>query len=767
MYILSIGFLVGTISIHFFSILPALNTLLVLVLLLPIAWKFRKYISTHLLYSIVIGYTYSLFIAHSILDERISNEIEAKTLRVTGTVIGIPQQQSDTLRFYLDVKHSALSDKPMIPLEFKGKVKLAWYRHNMQKFASGETWQLEVKLKRPHGFNNTGGFDYSRWLFREEVLATGYIRQSDYNQRLASASVWHLDSLRERLYKTIQSKVDDPSIAALISALSVAIRQDISPAHWEIFRLTGTSHLIAISGLHIAMVAGFAFLPISLIWMLFPALYLRLPIKVAILILGAVFATVYALLAGFTIPTQRALVMVLLGLFALLAKQKIPLGHLLAATVLAVLLVDPLASLSEGFWLSFFAVALIFYLLGQTHKPLRYRLLSIQLLLSLGMIPLSAAFFSSASLISPLANLLAIPWVTLLVAPSILLGLLLLFIAPILSHYCFMVATWGIEVLLSYLTYLSELSNSSITFAEIPTFIIVIALFGVLIVALPRYFIGRYLAVIFIAPLFLFSVKRPAEGAFKLTVLDSGQGLASVLQTQHHVMVFDTGERYSAQFDIGKMVVLPYLQAQQIHAIDKLVVSHFDKDHRGGAAAIMAQLPVLQLLSNDAVFIGKRKAMLCRAGQHWVWDKVQFTVLSPSAAQASLSQNERSCVIKVSNAYHSVLLIADIEKQTERYLLKHNREALKSDVMLVPHHGSKTSSLWPFIGAVKPQLAIVSAGYKNRFNLPHPKIMARYQQLNIPVFNTAQYGEIQLYFSHNHAEINPVLKRLDHKKFWD
>ena len=407
MYILSLSFLVGTMSIYFVPVLPSVNNVLGLlcVLLLILLWKFWQCLIIRSLSTLVIAGIYSLFIAHSILDRWIPNQIEAKILYVKGKVVGIPQRQSGTLKFYLEVEHSALLAQPLQSLPFQGKIKLAWYRHATQSLASGESWQFEVKLKRPRGFVNTGGSDYSRWLFREGIVATGYIRQSTHNQRLAAAPIWGLDTLRESLYKRLQAKIDDPDIAALISALSVAIRHDISRTHWEIFSATGTSHLMAISGLHIAMVAGFAFVPISLIWMLFPALYLRIPIKVATLLLGAVLATTYALLAGFTIPTQRALMMVLFGLFALLAKQKIPLGHILAATLLTVLLFDPLASLSEGFWLSFSAVVLIFYLLGQTHKPLRYRLFSIQLLLSLGMIPLSAAFFSSASLISPIANI--------------------------------------------------------------------------------------------------------------------------------------------------------------------------------------------------------------------------------------------------------------------------------------------------------------------------------------------------------------------------
>jgi competence protein ComEC len=766
MYILSLGFLAGTMGIILFPTLPPLSILSLNLFIIPLLWIFWKNVSIRLIGTIYLGFSLALFTAHNIIDARLSPQLEGKILYLTGIVSSVPQVKPASLSFYFTVEHSAFTEYAKDSLPFVGKTKLTWYRSLPTEFASGERWQIAVKLKRPYGFSNTGGFDYERWLLHNRVLATGYVRPSRYNQRLLAAPTFQLNLLREKIYQAIQEQVSNSDIAALISALSVAIRTDISTEYWEVFRKTGTSHLMAISGLHIAMVAGFAILPISLVWILFPALYLRVPIKIATLTLGAVFATAYALLAGFTIPTQRALFMVLCALVALSLKYKFSVGHFLAVAVIGVLVIDPLAALSEGFWLSFFAVALIFYMAGQSYKAAPYQLLHMQLLLSLGMIPISAAFFSSASLISPLANIIAIPWVTLLVAPSILLGVLLLFIAPVLSQYCFMVATWTLEVLLDYLRFLSQLPHSVLNFAELPPLLIIIAIIGVLIIALPQGLIGRYLGIIFLAPLFFYTPKKLPEGNFKLTLLDVGQGLASVLQTRNHVLVFDTGEHYSKQFDMGKMVLLPYLQSQQIYSIDKLIISHLDKDHAGGASAVLKQLPTVQFVSNDQVMIAKRHAMLCQAGQQWVWDKVQFRVLSPNTELNHLSKNDRSCVIQVSNGYHSALLLADIEKATEQHLVRDENIQLASEVMLVPHHGSKTSSSWSFLGAVKPQLALLSTGYRNRFNHPHAKIMSRYQQLNIPVLNTVDYGEIQLHFPNNHDKMTYIAKRKVHKRFW-
>ncbi len=763
MYSLSLGFLLGTLSIQLFSQIPAQQFEYLLIFAVLILIIFWKNIAIRLIFGIIIGFLYAVLIANNIVGQRIASEYEGKTLTVTGRVIDIPEKQHQNIRFYFDVDQAHLNGK-VIP--FQGKVKLGWYQNIPDQLQSGSYWQLQVRLKRPSGFVNTGGFDYEKWLFKQAVLATGYVRNSSTNRQLAKAEPWRLDRIRESIKQYIFTQVDHKEAAAVISALSVAVRNEITPEQWEIFKNTGTSHLIAISGLHIGMVAGFAFLPVSLIWMLFPRLYLYVPVKVAALFFGAILATLYALLAGFTIPTQRALIMVLFSVFALLNKRKIPLSSVLFSAIFFVLLIDPLAGLSEGFWLSFFSVSLIFYLLSQSYKTLPYQLLHLQLLLSFGMIPITAAFFGSASLVSPLANFIAIPWVTLLIVPSTLIAIPLFYIAPNLGQYPLNLAAWAVEKLFHYLSYLNELPYSIISFTEQPLLLTFAAILGVLILVLPRGVPGRWLGLIFIAPIFLYQPKKPEFGEFKLTVLDVGQGLATVLQTKHHTLIFDTGERYSSTFDIGKIVILPYLQAQNIHYIDKLILSHLDKDHAGGAKSIIDKLSVIQLLSSQTIKLNQHVASLCVAGKSWQWDGVSFQFLSPSPMQDNFDRNNYSCVLQVKNKYHRLLLLADIEKQAEKWLLKHQATELAADVMLVPHHGSKTSSTQAFLQAVNPQLAIISAGYRNRFHFPHQKIVQRYQELDITLLNTETAGEIDVMFPSNNKAIKVYAKRLENKHFW-
>ena len=763
MYSLSLGFLLGTLSIQLLSELPTQRFEYLLLVFVPLLIKFWKHAFVRLIGGLIIGFLYALLISHHIIEQRIASEYEGKILTIVGRVVDIPEKQDKNIRFYFDVDQTRLAGK-IIP--FQGKIKLGWYRNAPEQLDSGSYWRLVVKLKRPSGFVNTGGFDYEKWLFQQGVLATGYVRQSSHNQQLAKAEAWRLDAIRESIKRHIFAQLGHKDATAIISALSIAVRNEITPDQWEIFKSTGTSHLIAISGLHIGMVASFALLPISLIWMLFPKLYLRMPVKVAALLFGAVLATLYALLAGFTIPTQRALLMVLFALFALVSKRKIPLSLVLFTAVFFVLLIDPLAGLSEGFWLSFFSVSLIFYLLSQSYKALPYRLLRVQLMLSFGMIPITAAFFGSASLISPLANFIAIPWVTLLIVPSILIAIPLLYVAPSLSQYPLDLAAWAVDKLLSYLGYLSELPYSMIAFADQPLLLTIAATFGVLLLALPRGLSGRWLGLIFIAPIFLYQPQKPELGEFKLSVLDVGQGLATVLQTQHHRLIFDTGDRYSKTFDIGKVVVLPYLQAQNIHYIDKLILTHLDKDHAGGAKSIVDKLAVIQLLSSQSIRINQHTASPCVAGKAWQWDGVSFQFLSPSPMQKNFNRNNHSCVLQVKNQHHRLLMVADIEKRAEKWLLKHQTTELAADVMLVPHHGSKTSSTQSFLQAIKPELAIISAGYRNRFHFPHQSVVKRYQDLGIKLLNTETAGQVDVIFPSDNKAIIVHAKRLENKHFW-
>ena len=768
MRFLSIGFLLGILLTQQFATLSVTSwqggvllcpvALLVVVPLMfpflrPLVWKYR------FLVGILSGFCYALWLATATLETRLPSALEGKDLIVSGDVASIPYQRKNGWKFRLNIHNSYLLDNPDKSLKLQGVVRLGWYKTERQIHA-GEHWQMVVRLKRPSGFMNPGGFDYEKWLFQQRIIATGYVRKSASNKRLAPASHFSVNAWREKLLRLIHKRIDDPQLAAIVGALAVAERTAISDQQWELLRNTGTNHLIAISGLHIGMVAGFGFLPVWLIWWLFPTLYQKIPARTAGAILGAVFAIVYALLAGFTLPTQRALIMVLVVLASLLAKKQLASSSILSIALFAVLLFDPLAVLSQGFWLSFVAVALILFTLGRRIRRQRYDILSIQFALSLGMLPLTLAFFGTGSLSSPIANLLAIPWVTIVVVPLTLLGLAL-FPFTSVSTVLLNLAANSVDILFHLLSAFSS-PRALISISDMPAYLLVLAFMGFLWIWLPGKFPARWLGLVFIMPLLIFQPEKIKTGAFQYHLLDVGQGLASVVQTANHVLVYDAGPRANARFDTGKLVVLPFLRAKNIRNIDTLLISHEDIDHRGGAAALLEKLSIKQIMSSDTSIFPHTTE--CIQGMHWQWDGVSFEILNPQQGWQD-SDNNRSCVLRISNKHHSLLLTADIEIKAERSIMA-STLLPRTEVILMPHHGSKSSSDTSFLEQLKPGLALVSAGYRNPFHQPHPHILERYHQQGIKVLSTIDSGEISVYFPADATVYRTEEYRKTHQRYW-
>ena len=714
----------------------------------------------------LIGVVMAAFIAQYHLNHRLPVEWEGQELLLVGKVLGVPDDSTEGTRLILNVSQASLRQSPDKILAFKGMVKLGWYQQR-EVIHAGETWQLRTRLKRPSGFMNPGGFDYEKWLFTKRIMATGYIRQTNTveNKRLKPASMWSVDRLREKIHQHIQDTIKNKEAAAIVSALLVAIRTDITEAQWEILQQTGTSHLMAISGLHIAVVAGFAFLPIWLIWRLFPWLNQKVPVRVAGGMAGVLFALVYALLAGFTLPTQRAFLMVVIALTGLLSRKQYKAFDILALALIAVLILDPLAGMSISFWLSFSAVALILIVLKRQLKEAKFTVVRLQLLLSLSMLPLTLLFFGSASLASPLANLLAIPWVSFVVVPMGLLGLIFMPLSTFISDHFLQLAALNIDGLFRILGRISELPFSSLNQADIPSLYLIIAFIGFIFLLLPKGFPGRYLGWVAFIPAMLFTLQTPLQGAFTVTLLDVGQGMASVVQTRNHTLIYDVGTRVSERFDLGKLVVLPFLKAKGIHAIDTMVLSHNDIDHTGGARTVLSGILTKKIMSSEPQLLRHVMIEVCHQGQTWQWDGVTFEILSPDD-DFQQSDNNRSCVLRVSNQYHSVLLTADIEVKAEKKLIKNHRDSLLSEVMSVPHHGSKTSSSPEFIKAVSPQLALIPVGYRNRFKHPRPEILQRYRDKGIKLMNTVHSGAITLDFSADATAMNVSAYRQQRKRFW-
>lgn len=773
MRIFSLFFLIGTLIIQFLEKLPSvfylLHVALVLVLILVFFLKKSPHFFKSLLLislGLYLGIFISTIVANNQIKNRLINKHEGKDIVITGTIKDIPDNREDGIRFKLDIIEAYLKAEPEKPIKIRGVARLGWYR-NIQEIHPDETWQIQVRLKQPSGFMNPGGFDYEKWLFTQRIIATGYVRKSDQNRRLLAAPDSSINLLREKINTSIHNRLENNSSAAVLSALMVAIRTDLKDTQWKTLQKTGTSHLIAISGLHIAIVAGFAFFPIMLIWRLIPRLNEIIPVMVAGSVASAIFATSYALLAGFTIPTQRALLMVLIMLIGMVHRRNHSSSVILATAILVVLLFDPLAAMTISFWLSFFAVTFILIILKRQQKQKSFlRIFQLQLLLSLGMFPLTLLFFGSGSLASPIANLLAIPWVTFFIVPVGLIGVLLLPFSDVASGLMFEFAALAIEYLFYGLELLSSSSLSSVNIEFIPSHYLILLIVGIVFLLLPKGFPARWLGFIAILPAALFVNKTPEYGAFSFTLLDAGQGMASVVHTKSHTLIYDTGTRVSDRFDIGKLVVIPYLKSKGINKVDRMILSHDNLDHRGGAKSIIEEISVDKVISSDLQIVKGVNVEECIAGQSWKLDGVDFEILSPEE-NSPFDSNDQSCVLRVSNKYHSLLLTGDIEKKAEKVMVRNYPKKVISEVISVPHHGSKTSSTFLFLESVLPSLAVIPAGYRNRFGHPKKVVVNRYKTLGIETMSTIKAGAINIKFPASDNGIITSSYRLDNKHFWN
>lgn len=779
MRLFSLCFLMGTLIIQSLDNIPSCSIVFVVFsvsfVISLFSFKFLKYKTPYLnlvlssVCAALLGLFLSSYQAEKLLHHRIAPNLEGKELLISGSIRGIPSIRDDGVRFIFDVTEAKVVDEPDQSINLKGFVKLGWYQQ-VQAINAGEFWQLKVKLKRPSGFMNPGGFDFERWLFSEKIVATGYVRTSKKlddtrNSKLHRQSTIKgtVDYWRQKIHEKVQSSVQKESSAAMLSALLVAARDKLSQEQWELLQSTGTSHLVAISGLHIAVIASFAFFPVMLLWRLFPRFNEYIPLPLASALIGTLFAFIYAVLAGFTLPTQRAFLIVSMLLWSLTSRRNYHSSTTLAVVLIAVLLWDPLASMSASFWLSFLAVFLILFYISREQEKSSWRFIKLQLFLSLAMLPLTLLFFDDASLTSPIANLFAIPWVSLFIVPVSLLGLVFMPISSVISELLFNLAAFGIDWFFKGLEFLDQSSLASVNFIGIPSILLIMAFVGILFMLLPKGFPARWLGLLLIFPAVTYQVEKQETGEFTYTLLDVGQGYASVLQTKNHVLVYDAGIRVSENFDLGKLVVSPYLKSKGISTINTLMISHEDIDHRGGAEYLINNFAVNEIFISDTESLDNSKE--CIQGQHWQWDGVNFEVLFPDQDYQG-NDNNRSCVLKVWNQHHSLLLTGDIQKHAENVLVNTISQKLQADVLAVPHHGSKTSSTTDFIQQVSPKIGLISAGYRSRFGHPKAEIVERYKQLDIEVLDTVHYGAITLDFPKDNTEISREYYRLDNQGFW-
>lgn len=801
----AVAFLSGILFVQQFSSLPALNGLW---LCLPIALLFfahRYLISSFVFPMIVIsgvgaGFSWAMLHAQTTLGHQLLAQYEGIDLVIEGQVSSLPElRRSDlqgtrqtgyrpnSLRFNFRVDR-VINLANIDPDYFPKQLRLSWYGA-AERVKAGELWRLKVRLKRPYGFMNPGGFDYESWLYQQRIQAKGYVKKSTDNHKViarTSSSFIAEKSLTFRQFILDKLLISQPllgkssEIIDLAAALILGHRAGLDTVQWQVFQRTGTIHLMAISGLHIGLIAGLVFFLAGYLWRFTGRGCLLIPAPQVAAAGALIAAFIYALLAGFTIPTQRALIMLLVAMIHILVKRTpLPASKTIALALILVLLFDPLAVLAQGFWLSFMAVSLIIYFISRTNvnRSIELNLLSnnknnqrtrallsrlkanllqftrLQLGLTVFMFPLVLYFYQSSSLVSPIANFVAIPVMSLIVVPLLFLSTFILLVSIELANSLFQLVSYIYETLWIFLTMLSNWKYATFDVAIDSLWLLLscyLVIFGMLLV---RTKAVRWFLPVLMLPFIAYSSPSLNKGKAVVTILDVGQGLATVIQTSKHTVVFDTGPRYSKDFDTGRAVIVPYLRQMHRDQLDTLIISHGDNDHIGGLESIKTLLPIQRILTSvpNEVSATKDTAIIaCQSGFQWNYDGVVFSILSPAEITESKNghdENNQSCVLKVATKYGSVLLTGDIERETESQLYHSIPEQLRSDILVVPHHGSRTSSLVRFIQSVSPKYVVFPAGYRNRYRLPAKKVVQRYREhTQAKLYKTSQTGALSFYF---------------------
>ena len=731
--------------------------------------------------------------------KRLDPALEGQDLQVVGVVRDLTQSNATGLRFRLQVESAQRGAQAV---QLPPRMDVGWYsglaprggggeladwelQRQPQDLRPGQRWQFTLRVKAPHGSRNPQGFDYELWLWTQGVQATGYVRAGSRDAApvfLGDTWAYPVAALRQKVRARIVAQVPDPQAAGLIAALVVGDQAAIERTDWDVFRATGVAHLVSISGLHITMFAWGAMAAVGWLWRRSQRLCLWLPAPTAALLGGVLLALAYALFSGWGVPAQRTCVMLAVVAALRILGLRWPWPQVWLMAFCAVVASDPWALLQAGFWLSFVAVGVLFAsdtgrqrtvpLRPQPRLPtagadprdnldtvavppapegstrsvwLRAMLARAQALtgglrtlageqwtITLALAPLSVLLFGQMSVVGLVANLLAVPWVTLVLTPLAMLGLL---VAPV-----WVLAALAVDALMAVLQTLAAWPGAVLSLAVPPLWLAALATLGGLLLVLPGPWSVRLLGLPLLLAVPLWQAPAPAVGEFELLAADVGQGNAVLVRTAQHALLFDAGPRYSLESDAGHRVLVPLLQATQTR-LDRLVLSHRDTDHVGGAAAVLATQPqadMLTSLSTDHPLLLGRTAQRCEAGQDWAWDGVRFDVLHPRAqdyeAQPPPKPNALSCVLRISGGGASALLAGDIERAQEAALvagLAHANGAngLGATVLLAPHHGSTTSSSAEFLAAVQPEVVLVQSGYRNRYGHPAPEVMARYRAL--------------------------------------
>jgi competence protein ComEC len=753
-------FLTGILVVIQLSRLPSpLLSYLVIPCLLLTCAHFRLW----LLVFFLSGCLWAIFRADILLSEVLPDEVDGQAIQITGQIKGLTLYKERSIRFDFEIAEITGNGIALIP-RLK-KVRLSWYG-KYPEIRPDETWHLTVKMKQPHGFRNPGGFDYEAYLFQNNIRATGYVlTKGGENYRIAKADYFTIDGLRNRIRENISHRFVDHPHFALILAVIIGDRSAMTDAQWRVLTETGTSHLLAISGLHIGMIAGFMFLIMRWLMSLTVIHFCSIPAQKIAAVCSIIAAILYAGLAGFSIPTQRALIMVVVTLVSLYFRRPMSPVQILSVALFLILVHDPFSVLSAGFWLSFSAISILMY--GMLFRVANIsRLMSWgygQLLLVIGMAPVMFFWFQQAPMLGGLANIISVPWVSFITLPLLFIGTVFLGISESISFFIMTMALISLDYLWSVLLLLEGLKNNLVYIPRPSIISLFLAIMGSLLLLMPLGIPGRWLGACLLLPMIFPLSNRPAYGTYRTTTLEVGQGLAVVIETENHTIVYDTGPRFSQSFDAGEDILLPYIHFRGIREIDLLVQSHGDLDHIGGLQSLLDHIPVIKIISSVPDKIKHPNITLCRKGQFWIVDGVTLEVLHPIDS-TSFTGNNASCVLKLDNGRYSVLLTGDIEKPAEQSMLEDEPASLAADFLIAPHHGSMTSSTEGFIHAVQPDYVIFPVGHGNRFGFPKSDIIARYQRREIKTLDTAISGAIELTLGKKDYKI--IQYGQQNRRFW-
>lgn len=710
----------------------------------------------------VLGFVGMSFASHQELVSRLRPELHGVDIQLSVHVIEIQGYSAQNYRF---------SASPEDASEFPPLIRLSWFNPPLTPLP-GEQWQLKVRLKRPRGFSNPGGFDFEGWLFREGVGATGYVVDDEHNRLLETSTDAGMAGLRRRMDKRLDALLAPGDARAVIKAITLGDRSEITAEQWLVYARTGTSHLMAISGLHIGLAAGGTY---ALVWILFGQLGRFRRLRDIAMLASVLAAFAYADLSGFAIPARRAFVMIVLSAIAVLMRRRLVPEHVLASACVLVAIDEPLSIFSPGFQLSFAAVGLLVW--WSKRLPCRAdggprwhpssifvaarELLHLQVLFLFGLMLITVWIFGRVTIAAPLINFIVLPVFSLIIVPCGLLGLMLDGAAAIAGDALLVVSARATSLLLQCL---QAASGESIVAIDAPISgwtIILLAGPTILLALLPAGWPGRKLALMAaFATVFSRHAAVP-ERCLDVAVLDVGQGLAVVLATATQTTVFDTGPGYRSGSSAANLVILPYLKSIGVSRIDTLIVSHGDLDHSGGLSDLRRSLSVNRLLSGEPALTG---GIQCRSGMTWESDGVRFSIEHPGDGER-WEGNNASCVLLIETGDYRVLIPGDIEAEAERDLLSHY-QAGSVDLLVIPHHGSRTSSQRAFVNATQPHVAVAASGHRNRWGFPKPEITERWQRVGSIVLTTSESGAIRQRFCPDQTPQAPRQYRIEKRRIW-